>query len=315
MIPNTTPTPNELFNGEMIKMSDTELRIVLIVTRSTLGWISDKETGMRKREDWLSHSQLIKKTGRSGRAISTAIEGCMKNKWIEVRNKEGKLLKTKEERVGNKMYFRLGHAFLDKLSTSEKSSEVGEKTSEKNQTSEKTSEVAKKSLKKAKTPCNHNTCQNLKDSKKSQTSEKSSIEKSSAYKRNSLTKEELSPIQEIVVFYKKIKNYDSIDNWDDHHFARASKSAKAILEQVGNLEQSFVCMKEVGDYCDKQKLCWTIETVVKKFPEWKLGKLKLESQTKAATPDTFVPFDKRAGYKPITRGMIDEFKKSGPIPF
>ena len=44
-IPNTTPTPNELYNGEMPKMTDTELRVVLVVTRATLGWEIDPETG------------------------------------------------------------------------------------------------------------------------------------------------------------------------------------------------------------------------------------------------------------------------------
>lgn len=156
MIPNTTPTPNELYNGEMKKMSDTELRVVLVVTRSTLGWEIDHETGMRKKEDWLSSYQLIKKTGRSGRAISTAIDGCIKKGWIEARDKEGNILDTKIKRSGNKIYYRLGRIFLDKIKTTEESSEV------KSQTSEKSS------------------------------IEEFSIEKSSLYKRKTITKEKLN---------------------------------------------------------------------------------------------------------------------------
>ena len=52
-IPNTTQTPNIIFNGLMKEMSDTELRVVLIVTRATLGWVLDREKGMRKDEDWI----------------------------------------------------------------------------------------------------------------------------------------------------------------------------------------------------------------------------------------------------------------------
>src|SRR3990167_10361205 len=123
-IANTTPTPNELYNGEMAKMTDTELRIVLITTRATLGWEIDKETKMRKQEDWISHYQLIKKSGRSSRSITKAIDNCVKMGWIEIRDKNGELLNTKNKRVGNKMYFRLGRLFLDKIQTPAESKEV-----------------------------------------------------------------------------------------------------------------------------------------------------------------------------------------------
>lgn len=152
MIPNTTQIPNNLFNGEMQKMKDTELRLVLIVARKTLGWILNKETGMRKEEDWISHRQLIKLTGRTSRALSTAIDNCIKKGWIEARNEKGEILDTKEKRAGKKIFYRLGRIFLDKMEASEKSKEV-EGTSEKSSI------------------------------------EKSSIEKSKAYKRKTITKE------------------------------------------------------------------------------------------------------------------------------
>jgi len=117
MIPNTTPTPNELYNGEMRKMSDAELRVVLLVTRATLGWELDSRTGMRKIEDWISHSQIVEKTGKSSRAISYAIASCVKNGWIETRDKDGNILKTPNDRrkYGKKIYYRLGKIFLDKV--------------------------------------------------------------------------------------------------------------------------------------------------------------------------------------------------------
>lgn len=114
-IPNTTPTPNWLYNGEMKKMSDTELRVVLLITRSTLGWIEDRITGMRKQEDWISHTQLIERSGKSSRAISYAIQNCVKHGWIETRDKKGKILKTPEERRRRRVYYRLGNIFTDKL--------------------------------------------------------------------------------------------------------------------------------------------------------------------------------------------------------
>lgn len=123
-IPNTTPTPNWLYNGEMKKMSDTELRVVLCVTRATLGWEEDKTTGMRRQEDWITRSQIIEKTGRKAQAISRAINTCVIKGWIEVRDTEGNLLDTPEKRSGNKLVYRLGNVFLHKLKTSIKKIQV-----------------------------------------------------------------------------------------------------------------------------------------------------------------------------------------------
>ena len=114
-IPNTTPTPNWLYNGEMKKMSDTELRVVLIITRHTLGWIENKETGMRKQEDWISHTKLINISGKSSPAISKAVNNCVEHGWIETRDKNGNLLLTSNERRRRRVFYRLGNIFIDKL--------------------------------------------------------------------------------------------------------------------------------------------------------------------------------------------------------
>ena len=88
-------------------------------------------------------------------------------------------------------------------------------------------------------------------------------------------KKVLFPLQEIVEHYKHIKKYDTIPNWDKEHFARASASAKRILSQANNKEHAYRAITEIGKYCDNEGLSWTIETIVKKFPDWKLGTLKI----------------------------------------
>ena len=117
-LPNTTQVPNILFNGEMQKMKDTELRVTLIVTRKTLGWLEDPETGMRKEEDWISQGQLIKLTARSQKSVTAAIDVCVKNDWIEARDGDGNLLDTPEKRQqigrGGKIFYRLGGKFFGK---------------------------------------------------------------------------------------------------------------------------------------------------------------------------------------------------------
>lgn len=140
----------------MQKMKDTELRITLLVARKTLGWIENIDTGMRKKEDWISHSQLMKFTGRSSRALSTAIESCIKKGWIEARDIKGIILDIPQKRAGKKIFYRLGRVFLSKIETPEKSAEVSQTP-------------AKSAI------------------------EKSAIEKSACYKRNSYTKE--TPLQ------------------------------------------------------------------------------------------------------------------------
>ena len=111
-IPNTTPTPNIIFNGLMREMNDTEFRIVMLVVRATLGWEADKETGMRKVEDWISRRQLKEKTGRQSSALSKAIDRCVQEGWIEARAKNGDILDTKGKRKGKNIYFRLGKSIL-----------------------------------------------------------------------------------------------------------------------------------------------------------------------------------------------------------
>lgn len=103
----------------MAKMSDAELRVVMIVTRATFGWVMDDNSGMRKEEDWISHSQMVKKSGKSSRAISYAISSCVANNWIEARTAKGELLDTPEKRksYGRKIYYRLGSKFLGKAET------------------------------------------------------------------------------------------------------------------------------------------------------------------------------------------------------
>lgn len=120
-IPNTTPTPNWLYNGEMKKMSDVELRVVLLVTRHTLGWLENPETGMRKQEDWISHTMLIEKTGRSSKSVSNAVANCVNHGWIETRDSEGNLLITSNDRRRRRVFYRLGNIFTDKLKSTVKS--------------------------------------------------------------------------------------------------------------------------------------------------------------------------------------------------
>ena len=107
---NITPIPNFIYS-EMKNMKDTDLRVVLLIARMTLGWVLDEETGMRKREDWISQSEIIKTIGRKRSSVSISLRKCIANHWIEARASNGKMLNSPRSRSaigrGGKIYFRM----------------------------------------------------------------------------------------------------------------------------------------------------------------------------------------------------------------
>lgn len=132
-LPNTTPIPNEIINGWAMKISGSELKVLLVVVRKTLGWIADPKTGLRKEEDWITHKQLKKLTGLSSPTLSNSIDNLTsKYKLIQIRDKEGNLLDSKDKRrtTGRrrlKLYYRLNlntltktNHYLKKLGSSTK---------------------------------------------------------------------------------------------------------------------------------------------------------------------------------------------------
>ena len=93
-----------LVDDVMPRLKDTELRILLIVLRQTSGWKSDRaKTSSKwrtKQRDWLSHSQLCRRTGRGSDAVSRAVSALTAYGLIIVEDAGGKpLLTPKSEDV------------------------------------------------------------------------------------------------------------------------------------------------------------------------------------------------------------------------
>jgi hypothetical protein len=108
MIPyNFTPVPNEVFDRYLSILKPTELTLLLIVIRQTVGWY-DSYTRKRKERDWLSGSQLREKTGYSRKAISTALDSLSKQRLLRVFDWRGIELYSAEERQGK---IRLWYSF------------------------------------------------------------------------------------------------------------------------------------------------------------------------------------------------------------
>ena len=112
MIPRTTPVPNGLLDRWLPTLRDTELRVLLVVCRATCGFRAGPEAGMRarKRRDWLSHRQLVARTGRASAAVSRAVEALARNGLLVVEDAAGNPLMTAAERRRHlgQLYYRIG---------------------------------------------------------------------------------------------------------------------------------------------------------------------------------------------------------------
>jgi len=110
--PNTTQTPNSIFDDLMPQMGEADLKVVLQVTRYTFGWIADPATGVRKKEDRISRKLLMRRCGMQEQAISRAVNKCIKRGWIEARSQYGEILDTPDKRRGTNIFYRLGEKLL-----------------------------------------------------------------------------------------------------------------------------------------------------------------------------------------------------------
>lgn len=103
----TTPFPDWLLDRVMPRLRDVEWRLICVLVRQTLGWRASD--GNTKQSDWLSHSQLRRRTGRSSSAISPAIEFLCRNRLVEIDDGQGRPLATASERRRHRgpLFFRL----------------------------------------------------------------------------------------------------------------------------------------------------------------------------------------------------------------
>ena len=58
MLNQTTPVPNILFDALLPTLTESELKVLLVIIRQTYGWF-DFKTKKRKQRDWISYSQFI----------------------------------------------------------------------------------------------------------------------------------------------------------------------------------------------------------------------------------------------------------------
>jgi len=88
---------------------DSELRVLLVVVRQTLGWQAGPDPSRRKERDWLTQSQLMRRTGRASEAVARAVDSLVRSGLIDVLDGAGTPLTTPAERRRylGRLYYRL----------------------------------------------------------------------------------------------------------------------------------------------------------------------------------------------------------------
>lgn len=100
----TTQVPNYIFDQHLSKLTEAELKILLVVIRQTHGWI-DKRTGSRKKRDRITSYQFRNKAGLSRRTVTNAIQSLAYKRLICITDFEGKELREAADRKGKSTVF------------------------------------------------------------------------------------------------------------------------------------------------------------------------------------------------------------------
>ena len=95
----TTHVPNEVFDKWLAILTESEIKILLVIIRQTYGWI-DRYTGRRKLRDRITRTQFMKKAGLSARIVSKTLNSLLKRGLIYISDENHKLLVDPSERKG-----------------------------------------------------------------------------------------------------------------------------------------------------------------------------------------------------------------------
>jgi len=117
------PFPAKLIDEAMPSLTDSEWRTLCVVVRQTLGWTDP--AGGRKKRDWLSHSQLKARTGRSGSTVSLAVDGLVTRGLLDTTDRLGLRLKSPaSRRKARRVYYSLCANWESRLRKPERTKET-----------------------------------------------------------------------------------------------------------------------------------------------------------------------------------------------
>ncbi|MBI1307056.1 MAG: hypothetical protein GC181_10680 [Bacteroidetes bacterium] len=106
----TTQIPNVLIDDWLKSLSESELKILLVIIRRTIGMVdkTSENRSNRVHRAWISHGLFILYTGLSYRSVSRAIQALEGKALISITDAGGSVLPISVRKLGqNKLHYRL----------------------------------------------------------------------------------------------------------------------------------------------------------------------------------------------------------------
>ena len=95
----------------------------------------------------------------------------------------------------------------------------------------------------------------------------------------------LTPVQLVVERFKTLKGFDEVPGWDREFFAAHVRAAGSLLRLTVNgdgkqhAETAIEALNAIARHLTDVGLSWTLATVVRWYPDWKMGNIKPDSRT------------------------------------
>ncbi len=99
----TTPLPNEIIDVHLPYLNQSQMKVLFVVIRQTLGWIDKSKK--RKVKDWISLSFFSKRTNLTFKSISLAIQELINKELIVALDYSENELRTAKDRRGKKRIY------------------------------------------------------------------------------------------------------------------------------------------------------------------------------------------------------------------
>lgn len=117
-----TPVPNAILDEHLGILSLSELRVLMVIIRQTVGFIN-KYTKQRKSADWISNAFFIRKTKLSSKSVSIAVAGLIDKNLIVALDMHGNTLPTpKTRKAKRRIYYAYApywHEYLQEKAAKE----------------------------------------------------------------------------------------------------------------------------------------------------------------------------------------------------
>ncbi len=111
----STQLPNRLVDHHLKSLSESELKVLLVILRRTLGMVDRDNSTQRKDRAWISQKLFMVITGLSNRAVSSAIDALVQKGLVTVTDVEGTLLASAVSRkAASRLYYALGSVLVAK---------------------------------------------------------------------------------------------------------------------------------------------------------------------------------------------------------